>query len=438
MQTTQAIDPRYWMIHGDLYDLRGFAAQHPGGEYILLLGQGRDCTELFESVHVMSDPHKIRALMKKYKVDGQGETDSDHFLWEDDGFYRTLSARVRERFKGRTYKASALVYCKLFVFFVAYLMCWYQAVRSGNIIWAAMSGVFTEMIGFCMMHGASHNAFSRIPLLNYLGLLWSPWMMWNHWTWLQHHVYGHHSYTGMYGKDPDIHNLGLILRKHFDAKQRPTTRFQHLYTWALLILLPGQHLGQIILYPLLPIFTKQIFITPVIRSRSRIFFHSLVVMILSLTFHVFVPMLYQSLGTVLLLWITNITWMSISYFFNVLPNHDTESTLQNHPPSHAKVDWGEQQVRCTANHSTNNSWFGYIITQLWGGMNYQVEHHLFPTVNHVHYHEISKIVQETCKEFNITYVSHANWFESAISFTKFLHVMAKIPSLEKYASSLSK
>lgn len=58
-------------------------------------------------------------------------------------------------------------------------------------------------------------------------------------------------------------------------------------------------------------------------------------------------------------------------------------------------------------------------------MNYQIEHHLFPTVNHAHYHDISLIVQETCKEFKIPYVAHDNWLQSAKSFSKFLQVMAK-------------
>merc|ERR1711974_17371 len=126
----------------------------------------------------------------------------------------------------------------------------------------------------------------------------------------------------------------------------------------------------------------------------------------------------------MLLWLTNLAWMGISYYFNVLPNHDTELTLQNHPPSDSKLDWGEQQVRCTGNHSTSNSWSDFIVTQLWGGMNYQIEHHLFPTLNHAHYHEVSLIVQDTCKEFGITYVSHSNWFKSAVSFTNFLQAMA--------------
>ena len=65
-------------------------------------------------------------------------------------------------------------------------------------------------------------------------------------------------------------------------------------------------------------------------------------------------------------------------------------------------------------------------------MNYQIEHHLFPSINHAHYHEISLIVQETCKEFNIPYNAHSNWMGSILSFGKFMSVMATVKGKEQY------
>ena len=341
------IDPAQWVIHGEAYDLSDFAKQHPGGEYILNLGQGRDCTELFESVHAISDKEKIKKIMEKYKLKDQPTTlKGDLFLWEDDGFYSVLSRKVQNHFKGKSHKATWFVWAKLLLMFIGYIFSWTQVILYGNFFWAAVAGVITEMIGFCMMHGSSHNAFSKKPFVNYLGLLWSPWMMWNHWTWLQHHVYGHHSYTGVCRKDPDIHNLDLIFRKHFNADdRRPLTKYQHIYIWIFLILLPGQHMGQIILYPILPTATNRIFrTTKNIGSKEMILLHSLFVMSLSITFHLIIPTFYHSFTRSLLLWFTCITFMGISYFFNVLPNHDTESTLQNHPDPNNKIDWGEQQV----------------------------------------------------------------------------------------------
>ena len=368
------VNPKHWVIHGVSYDLESFAKSHPGGEYILLLGQGRDCTELFETVHALGNKDNIHSILEKYRVkDIPKQNDTDYFLWKKNGFYSVLQKKVAERFKNRNYKATWFIWAKLLVLFTLYIYCWMQAVWTGNLLWAAGSGIFTEMIGFCLMHGSSHNAFSKKPILNYIGLLWSPWTMWNHWTWLQHHVYGHHSYTGLHGMDPDIHNLNLIFRKHFESSEKLTTKYQHWYIWPLLILIPGQHLGQIILYPIVPIVTGNIFsVTPFIQTKTKFIFHCYFVMFLSIMFHVFLPLYYHSWTTVALLWFTNMTLMGLSYFVNVLPNHDTETTLQNHPPSNQRIDWGEQQVSIKIINTVIkiNSFYIFVGKMYWKSFNW--------------------------------------------------------------------
>jgi len=111
---------------------------------------------------------------------------------------------------------------------------------------------------------------------------------------------------------------------------------------------------------------------------------------------------------------------SLSYFLCVGPNHDTMITHENFDKwfdsQSKKVDWGELQIRSSANHSIKESWLNYFIWQVWGGMNFQIEHHLFPAVSHCHYLDISKIVQKTCSEFNIPYSYNNTWFDSLKSY----------------------
>lgn len=71
-------------------------------------------------------------------------------------------------------------------------------------------------------------------------------------------------------------------------------------------------------------------------------------------------------------------------------------------------------------------------------MNFQIEHHLFPSLNHAHYYEVSKIVQETCKEFNIPYNAEANWLGSLQSYGKFINIMAKFPRNAEYSDFAGK
>jgi len=77
-------------------------------------------------------------------------------------------------------------------------------------------------------------------------------------------------------------------------------------------------------------------------------------------------------------------------------SHNTEETDYNLPVDY---DWAKTQIQTSANWSVN--------TKLWwiisGGLNYQIEHHLFPGVCHVHYPAISKIIQEICKEYKLPY-----------------------------------
>ncbi|NEJ84006.1 hypothetical protein GR268_47070, partial [Rhizobium leguminosarum] len=79
------------------------------------------------------------------------------------------------------------------------------------------------------------------------------------------------------------------------------------------------------------------------------------------------------------------------------------------------VDWGAHQVRASHNYSADS----LLSLHFSGGLNLQIEHHLFPSVSHVHYPAISKIVRETCAEFNLPYTTHS-WFHAIRSFGKML------------------
>lgn len=105
---------------------------------------------------------------------------------------------------------------------------------------------------------------------------------------------------------------------------------------------------------------------------------------------------------------------NISYAVCILPDHDTFETNQNHECYNNNKDWGEIQVRNSGNFCNQNSWVCY----LFGGINYQIEHHLFPTLCHIHFHKIKPIVMETCKDFNIPYVHHNSIFDAIKSTLK--------------------
>ena len=80
----------------------------------------------------------------------------------------------------------------------------------------------------------------------------------------------------------------------------------------------------------------------------------------------------------------------------------------------SKKDWYKSQVE------TSSTYGGKYIGYLCGGLNYQIEHHLFPNICHIHYKKLSKIVQSTAKDFDIPYKSYKNMFSAVYNHYKFL------------------
>ena len=99
----------------------------------------------------------------------------------------------------------------------------------------------------------------------------------------------------------------------------------------------------------------------------------------SLLFHMLIPYL-MGLHTFKMLMVMNFFYWSAlgaTFFFVVLPNHDTRDTVvHHHIPSKEKMDWGAMQLVNSGNHSTSKHWLHLLISALWGGMNYQIEHHV--------------------------------------------------------------
>jgi linoleoyl-CoA desaturase len=87
-----------------------------------------------------------------------------------------------------------------------------------------------------------------------------------------------------------------------------------------------------------------------------------------------------------------------------------------------KDAWAVHQVRTTSNFATDNKVLSWFV----GGLNFQIEHHLFPKISHVHYPAISKIVEKRCAEFGIPY-------NNIPSFTD--AVMSHVNTMKKFGAS---
>ena len=84
-------------------------------------------------------------------------------------------------------------------------------------------------------------------------------------------------------------------------------------------------------------------------------------------------------------------------------------------------EWAIHQLKTTANFATRNR----IISWFVGGLNFQIEHHLFPKISHIHYPAISKIIKQACREYNIAYVEYPRMYQAVRSHVSFLRQMGR-------------
>jgi linoleoyl-CoA desaturase len=108
------------------------------------------------------------------------------------------------------------------------------------------------------------------------------------------------------------------------------------------------------------------------------------------------------------------------------PAHVIEGTAYPLPDdTHTLEDnWVIHQLKTTTNFSNNSVWFSWYV----GGLNFQIEHHLFPSICHVHYKSISRIVRSTAEEFNLPYKTSTTFFAALRSHSRLLKTLGKKPS----------
>ena len=398
------------IIHGKQYNLDGF--NHPGGNEILKLCENEpDSTALFESYHTFCDKNKINGIMKKYEV--LDSSYNEMFSLEPSGFYATLQSRVVEHFENKNkrkirredVKANFDWLNTVFWIWALFLFSQYQLLFGTNWIirsvFSLTSGVLLTGLGFNVLHDASHYAVSKNPKVNQLlSSFHQGLQMWNQILWAYHHCIRHHQYTGNIEYDPDMRHLMPFIRKTTKTPKKSSTFLRSNLIFKLLsitVIFPGSLFGQGLQYHLT--WLKSGYLWKMKLPTAFNVYDQLGQYLISVAF--FSTMFWFG-GRYALL---HIIGTNLTYFIGLAPDHDLF-------PTHMEIekfdvmktmDWGETQVRGSANFCNSS----LLFTKFMGGINLQIEHHLFPSMCNHYLHEISPIVEKTCKEFNIPY-NHIN------------------------------
>ncbi len=347
-------------------------------------------------------------------------------------FYATLKKRVDEYFKENNIEKTGdwRLYLKSIILIPLAIGLFFSVLYFYNElpVWALITmcgalGMTFASIGFNIMHDACHGSYSKSDTLNEIMGYSLNVMGGNSFIWKQKHNIIHHTYTNVDGVDDDIAKSPVMRQAH-TQKWVPAHKLQYIYVFAVYAI---SSFAWVFLMDFQKYLSRKIYTTKmwgVDKKEQFIFWLS--------------KFYYLVMFIVLPIWIVGFkAWLigfsamhitmglTLALVFQLAHVVEGAHFEVAYEDKNIENDWAIHQVMTTANFAPKN----LIVRWFVGGLNYQIEHHLFPKVSHVHYPEISEIVKQTCKEFNIHYNEFATTRSALVSHLKTMHEFGKIPDL---------
>ena len=285
-----------------------------------------------------------------------------------------------------------------------------------SILLCGVLGVNIATIGFNIMHEGGHQSFSKYKWLNTVSAYSLNALGGTIYFWKQKHNINHHTYTNIDGMDFDIDIK--FMRVHTEQPKYWFHRYQHLY-WVLLYGI--SYLAWIFYQDFEKYFSRKMGAKASLINmplKEHIIFW--LTKIWYVTIYIVLPIvmigwLKALFGLLIIAIISGLTLSIVFQMAHVLDETHFPEVDKDDP----KIDreWAVHQLSTTANFATGSKFLRWLL----GGLNFQVEHHLFPRISHIHYPKINQLVKETCLEYKVTYLEHPSWgkaFRSHISYIK--------------------
>lgn len=279
-----------------------------------------------------------------------------------------------------------------------------------------LMGLTIASIGFNVMHDAAHGSYSKnLKLNNFIAFIGGDAMGGGTFFWKIKHNIIHHTYTNIDGIDDDIAKYPMY---RFSPHQERLWfhKYQHIYGIPAYMLIS---LNWLIADDWITLYNKKINTTPIRNiERKEIFLMALGKIINILLFavlpFVFMPWQIALVGFLSLHACMGLSLAVVFQLAHVVEN--CEFPLANTDTNIIDNEWAKHQVETTANFAMRNKLISWYV----GGLNFQVEHHLYPRISHIHYPKISKIVKETCDEMGVQYNAFPTMFQAFGSHVKLL------------------
>ena len=313
-----------------------------------------------------------------------------------------------------------------------FIMLWAFSSYFALILWAdtpltviplAISLAFAMGgIGFAIGHDANHGAFVGGKRTNRIVGLTFDLIGASSYVWRTKHNTAHHSFTNVVGADSDIDQMPFA-RFAPDQPRRAFHRWQHIYVWFLYggFTLKYHFMGDIlqILGGRIDGMTK---LPKPSRGELAIF---IVGKVFFWTWAIIIPLIlhpfWAVLGVFLLCsFIMGITIATVFQLAHCVDEAEFTSVEKLRAEETTK-NWAVHQVETTVDFATGNKFLAWYL----GGLNFQIEHHLFPKVCHVHYPRLIKVIRETCEEHGVTHVDQPTLRSALLSHARWLREMGR-------------
>ncbi|MGH8426628.1 MAG: fatty acid desaturase family protein [Gammaproteobacteria bacterium] len=353
------------------------------------------------------------------------EADTKLKFGTDKRFQLELRRRVEEylRSTGRaerdlpqTYLKTAVIVLGFAAFYtglVFFASAWWQALPL-----AILLGLSAALIGFNLQHDGAHRSYSRHSWMNKLMAMALDMLGGSSYLWHWKHNVFHHTYSNVAGHDTDI-DLGIIARMTPTQRRLIFHRWQQWYIWLLygVVALRWQLYGDFE-----EVLTGRVGRHRVPRPKgwdlATFIAGKLVFFMLVLG----LPLLFHPLWVVALFYgVAAITLgLALSVVFQ-LAHCVEEADFPMPAEDSGRIEnaWAVHQVETTVDFARRSK----VLAWLLGGLNFQIEHHLFSRINHANYPAISQLVEDTCREYGVRYNQHRSICAGIVSHFRWLRRM---------------
>lgn len=405
------------IIEGTIYSFEGF--KHPGGDIYQMFG-GNDVSVLYKMVH----PYHTAKHLEKMKAVGKASDWNREFLF-DTPFEREIKTEVFSIIRrGREFGTPGF-FARAFFYIGLLFYCQYQwAMYGASWSLAVIFGIAQAFIGLNVQHDANHGAASRKPWINDILGFGADLIGGGKWLWMQQH-WTHHAFTNHAEKDSDAISAEPFFAFNDYPLDHPNRRWWHKFQGVFFLPFLSLYWLSMVLNPqsidLMHRGSTQIGIKWdndfMIRRRK----YSVALRVYYIFVCVVRPFMVAggfSLTTLLqILLMGNVESLMLATLFAL--SHNFENADRD--PTKAFRETGEPVCWYKAQVEASCTYGGWWAGALTGGLNFQVEHHLFPRMSSAWYPYIAPKVQEICAKHGVRYVYYPYIWQNLVSTIRYMH-----------------